>query len=70
MSATAPAVTAPVVTFAGASASSVPSKAAMMFMRASNKAQQDKGKDLSVSIDSVKAELAGLGSRAAVFHLS
>ena len=32
----------------------------MMFMRASSKAQQDKGKDLSVSIENLKAELSGL----------
>jgi hypothetical protein len=44
-------------------AAAVPSKAAMMFMRASNKVQQDKGKDLVVSIESIRAELSGFGFR-------
>jgi hypothetical protein len=40
-----------------------PSKAAMMFMRASSKVQQDKSKDLAVSVESIKAQLSGLGFR-------
>jgi hypothetical protein len=62
--------TAPVNAGASASATSGPSKAAMMFMRASNKAQQDKGKDLSVSLDSIKAELAGFWARASGFYFA
>ena len=54
MSAAAP-VSAP-----AAASATAPSKTAMMFMRASSKAQQDKGKDLSVSIENLKAELSGL----------
>jgi hypothetical protein len=61
--------TVPVGTPASASAASIPSKAAMLFMRASSKAQQDKGKDLSVSIESLKAELAGAGCRVLGVHV-
>jgi hypothetical protein len=52
-----------------ASAATAPSKAAMMFMRASHKVQQDKGKDLSASIESIKAELAGIGLRDLVHNI-
>ena len=49
----------PVSTSASSTATSGASKAAMMFFRASNKVQQDKSKDLVVSIESIKAELSG-----------
>jgi hypothetical protein len=55
MSAAAPVGSTPASSTATAGAS----KAAMMFFRASNKVQQDKSKDLVVSIESVKAELSG-----------
>jgi hypothetical protein len=46
----------------------VPSKTAMMFMRASSKVQQDKSKDLAVSVESIKAQLSGLGFRGQYCH--
>jgi hypothetical protein len=42
----------------------------MMFMRASSKVQQDKSKDLAVSVESIKAQLSGLGFRDQYCHES